>query len=105
MLTSFSARISALSFVRLNSDECCNFLVWLIIAFTSSFLEWPHTLHHMLATPSSNLFPLESISHIPSPFVITSNVFHSLICVYGCQTKPLEFNQCNVLVLALIMVR
>ena len=87
IFTRFSASLSAGSFVRLNMDECCNFLLWFVMALINSGLECPHTLHHIDATPSSILLPLESISHIPFPLMILSKEFHSFICVFGCQTE------------------
>ena len=76
---------SAGSFVKLNSGECCNFFVCLIIVFTNSLLEWPQTLHHILATPSKYFLPRSSINHTPLPRTILVKFDHSDICVFGCQ--------------------
>ena len=88
----FFDRISDDSFVKLNNGECCNFFVCLIIALTNSFLEWPQTLHHILATPSKYFVPWSSISHIPLPRTIVVKFDHSDICVFGCQSWLFFFN-------------
>ena len=59
-LMSFFDNFSAEGWVRLNKGLCCRILVCLIISETNSVFECPHTLHHMLATPSSIFPPLES---------------------------------------------
>ena len=59
-LISFFDNFSAEGCVRLNKGLCWRILVCLIISETNSVFECPHTLHHMLATPSSIFPPLES---------------------------------------------
>ena len=62
-----------------------------MISDTNSDFEWPQTLHHILATPSSIFPPFESYNHMPFADTISGKEVHSDICVFGCHKGLRDF--------------